>query len=96
MEYLVKNKKLKLKYVPEKGAWTYHIAIPGTSNMHVRWGYTKVAGSIDDYKIKSINLFSITGEDKMISINDKIRKSINKTGGELVTVTLYLLPEKDK
>ena len=94
MHYLIKDKKIKLKYVPEKGAWTYHIAIPGTSDMNVRWGYTKVAGSIDDYKIKSKNLFSITGEDKMISINEKIRKAIGKTGGDIVTVTLYLLAEK--
>lgn len=64
--------------------------------MHVRWGYTKVAGSIDDYKIKSKNLFSITGEDKMISINEKIRKSINKIGSEIVNVTLYLLEEDGK
>jgi hypothetical protein len=27
MEYLVKDKKLELKYAPNKGAWTYHIEI---------------------------------------------------------------------
>ena len=93
MKYLVKDKELKLRYVPEKGAWTYHVSIPGTSDMHVRWGYTKVAGSIDNYKIKSKNLALFRGEDAMISINETIRKAINKTGGDFVTVTLYLLPE---
>ena len=28
-------------------------------------------------------------QDKLISINDKIRKAINKSGGDMVTVTLY-------
>ena len=93
MHYLAKDKKLKLKYVPEKGAWTYHIALPGTKDLPVRWGYTKVSGTIDDYKIVSKNLFSITGEDKMISVNEKIRKSIGKGAGDLVTVTLYLVGE---
>ena len=91
MKYLVKDEKLKLKYVPEKGAWTYHVSIPGTSNMNVRWGYTKVAGSIDDYQIKSKNLALFRKEDAMISINETIRKAINKTGGDTVIVTLYLL-----
>ncbi len=94
MQYLVKNEKLKLKYTPDKGAWTYSIQIPNSVDMPVRWGYTKVSGSIDDYEIKSKNLFSITGENKMISVNEKIRKSIGKTGGDMVNVTLFLLEEK--
>lgn len=91
MEYLVKDKKLELKYEPGKGAWTYHIQIPNTSHIVGKWGSLKVAGTIDDYKIESINLFTITGQDKLISINDKIRKAINKTGGDTVNVTLYFL-----
>ena len=94
MKYLTKDKELKLKYVPDKGAWTYHISIPGTKEIHVRWGYTKVSGSIDGYKIKSKNLALFRREDAMISINEKIRKAIGKTGGDMVTVTLYLLDEK--
>ena len=42
MKYMAKNEKLKLKHVPEKGAWPYHISIPGTSDMNIRWGYLKV------------------------------------------------------
>lgn len=94
MQYLIKNKKLELRYVPGKGAWTYHIAIPGTKDLPVRWGYTKVSGTIDDYQIKAKNLFSITGQDKMLSINEHIRKSIDKGAGDEVTVTLYLRGEK--
>ena len=94
MEYLVKDEKLELKYEPGKGAWTYHIQIPNTKHIIGKWGTLKVSGTIDSYAIESINLFTITGQDKLISINDKIRKAINKSGGEMVTVSLFLLASK--
>lgn len=96
MEYLVKDEKLELKYQPGKGAWTYHIQIPNTKHIVGKWGSMKVAGTIDNYKIESINLAKLGDEDKLISINAKIRKAINKSGGDTVTVTLYLLASKEQ
>jgi len=96
MEYLIKDEKLELRYEPGKGAWTYHIQIPNTKHIVGKWGSIKVSGTIDSYKIDSINLFTITGQDKLISINSKIRKAINKSGGDTVTVTLYLLTPKEQ
>lgn len=96
MDYLVKDQKLELKYEPNKGAWTYHIQIPNTKHIVGKWGSLKVSGFIDDYKIEGINLFTISGQDKLISINDKIRKAIKKSGGETVNVTLYLLTSKEQ
>ncbi len=96
MDYLVKNKKLELKYQPGKGAWTYHIQIPNTKHLVGKWGSMKVAGTIDNYKIESINLAKLGDQDKLISINSAIRKAINKTGGDTVTVTLYLLTSKEQ
>lgn len=96
MEYLVKSKKLELKYAPNKGAWTYHIEIPNTKHIVGKWGFLKASGTIDDYILEDKNLFTITGEDKLISINDKIRKAINKTSGDIVTVTLYLSAPKEQ
>lgn len=96
MEYLVKDKKLELKYESGKGAWTYHIQIPNTKHIVGKWGSLKVSGTIDDYKIERINLFTISGKDKLISINEKIRKAINKSGGDMVTVTLYWLHPKEQ
>lgn len=90
MNYLVKDEKLELKYVPNKGAWTYHIQIPNTKDIVGRWGYMKVSGLIDNYKIENKNLFTITGQDKLIAVNQEIRKAINKTGRDIVTVTLHL------
>ena len=60
MDYLVKDKKLELKYESGKGAWTYHIQIPNTAHIVGKWSSLKVFGTIDDYKIESINLFTIT------------------------------------
>ena len=96
MEYLVKDKNLELKYESGKGAWTYHIQIPNTKHIVGKWGSMKVAGTIDNYKIESINLAKIGDQDKLISINGKIRKAINKSGGDTVRVTLYLLPSKEQ
>ncbi|AZI32877.1 YdeI/OmpD-associated family protein [Kaistella carnis] len=96
MEYLVKDEILELKYQPGKGAWTYHIQIPNTKHIVGKWGSMKVSGTIDNYKIESINLAKLGDEDKLISINDKIRKAINKSGGDKVTVTLCLLTTKEQ
>jgi len=96
MEYLIKDEKLELKYEPGKGAWTYHIQIPNTKLITGKWGSLKVSGYIDDYKLTAKNLFSIKGRDKLISINETIRKAINKSGGDIVTVTLYLLNSKSQ
>ena len=96
MEYLVKDEILELKYEHGKGAWTYHIQIPNTKHIVGKWGSMKVAGTIDNYKIESINLAKLGNQDKLISINDKIRKAINKSGGDKVRVTLYLLTSKQQ
>jgi uncharacterized protein YdeI (YjbR/CyaY-like superfamily) len=96
MDYLVKDQKLELKYEPNKGAWTYHIQIPNTKHIIGKWGSLKVSGFIDDYKIESINLFTISEQDKLISVNHKIRKEIEKSGGDTVNVTIYLLTSKEQ
>lgn len=86
---LLKNRKLILQHVPGKGAWTYHLVIPGTKDIKGKWGFMKVSGTIDGYEIKDLNLAPLTGQDKRISINGEIRKAIGKSGGDEVTVTLY-------
>ncbi|MBL7760277.1 MAG: DUF1905 domain-containing protein [Sediminibacterium sp.] len=96
MRPLIKNKKLELKYVPGKGAWTYHLEIPGTKDIKGKWGDMKVSGNIDGYRIEKRNLAPIRGADKIISINDTIRKAIGKSGGDMVSVTLYLDSYKQK
>ncbi len=96
MEYIIKDEKLELKYQHGKGAWTYHLRIPNSKNIEGKWGDIIVSGFIDNFKIERRQLAPIKGEDKMLSINAEIRKAINKKGGDIVTVTLYLLSNKEK
>tara|TARA_B100002049_G_C15976508_1_gene331068 strand:- start:197 stop:517 length:321 start_codon:yes stop_codon:yes gene_type:complete len=90
MKKIVDNQKLKLIYKNGNGAWTYHLVIPNTADISGTWGSIKVSGLIDDYELKEINLAPRKEMDKMISINEEIRKAIGKSGGDTVTVTLYL------
>lgn len=96
MEYLLKDEKLELIYEPGKGAWTYHIQLPNTKHIIGKWGFLKVSGTIDDYKLEAKNLFTITGQNKLLSINAEIRKALKKSGGDTVTVTLYLVSPKEE
>jgi len=86
---LLKNEKLILRHEPGKGAWTYHLVIPGTKNIRGSWGTMKVSGTIDGYEFRDLNLAPVTNDDKRISVNSTIRKAINKGGGDEVVVTLY-------
>ena len=90
MKYLVKDEELELKYEAGKGAWTYHIQVPNTKHIVGKWGSLKVSGTIDDFEVKNIYLAPRKDEDKIISINKEIRDAIGKSGGDIVTVTLYL------
>ena len=87
---IIDNQELKLEYKKGFGAWTYHLRIPGTAGIEGKWGFLKVSGTIDGYEIKSINLAPRKNEDKLISINKKIRDALDKSGGDIVTVTLSL------
>jgi hypothetical protein len=89
MKTLLKNEKLILRHEPGKGAWTYHLVIPGTKDIRGSWGEMKVSGTIDGYEFRDLNLAPVTDADKMISVNGTIRKAINKSGGDEVIVTMY-------
>jgi len=93
MKELVKDKMLILRHEPGKGAWTYHLVIPGTEHIAGSWGKIKVSGTIDGYEFKNRNLAPVTDGDKMMSVNGTIRKAINKVGGDEVLVTMY--PDSD-
>jgi Domain of unknown function (DUF1905) len=96
LDYIIKDEKLELIFQPGKGAWTYHLRIPNSKNIEGKWGDIVVSGFIDNFEISRRQLAPIKGEDKMLSINAEIRKAINKKGGDIVTVTLYLLSNKER
>ena len=91
MKKLLDNQILLLNHQPGFGAWTYYLRIPGTMAIKGTWGSLRVIGKIDDYVLHEHNLAPRKDEDKIISVNKEIRSTINKSGGDFVTVTLYLL-----
>lgn len=93
MEMIVSHQVLRMDYLPGKGAWTYHLKIPGTRDIKGKWGDIKVRGTIDGYDIGCKNLMPQKGGDKWLAVNGDIRKAINKSSGDTVTVTLYLQPQ---
>jgi hypothetical protein len=95
MNYIVKDKELRIQYIPGNGAWTYQLIIPNTKNIKGKWGDLKVSGKIDDYIIKNKNLGPVKNSDKKMSLNSEIRSSINKGAGEIVLVTLFLENQND-
>ncbi|OYX25466.1 MAG: hypothetical protein B7Z06_07235 [Flavobacteriales bacterium 32-35-8] len=90
MNYIVENEKLTLQYIPGNGAWTYQLIIPNTKDIKGKWGDLKVSGTIDGYEIKNKNLGPVKNSDKKLAVNSEIRNAINKDGGDIVNVTLYL------
>ena len=89
------NKEVELKYVSGKGAWTYHIEVPDTKQISGPWGSIKVRGTIDGYGIGVMNLMPLRDKNAIMSINAKIRKSIGKSGGDKVVVTMWLLDAEE-
>ena len=96
MNYIIENDKLTLQYIPGNGAWTYQLIIPNTKDIKGKWGDLKVSGTIDGFEIKNKNLGPMKNSDKKMAINSEIRNAINKTGGDTVTVTLFLENQNNK
>ncbi|WP_304067237.1 DUF1905 domain-containing protein [Pedobacter glucosidilyticus] len=90
MDYLVKDEELTIQYAAGMGAWTYHLLIPHTAHLKGRWGSLKVSGSIDGFQISCKNLSPRKKSDKLLAINEEIRKAIGKNAGDKVKVSLYL------
>lgn len=91
MNYIIENEKLEIQYIPGNGAWTYQLIIPNTKDIKGKWGDLKVSGKIDAYEIENKNLAPLKNSDKKMSLNSEIRNFIGKSGGEFVTVSLYLV-----
>lgn len=91
MKLLLDKEKLILRYKQGFGAWTYHLVIPRSESISGTWGTMKVFGKIDHHIIRNLNLAPRKNENKIISINQEIRKSIKKNQGEEVICSLYLL-----
>ena len=58
-------------------------------------GSIKVRGTIDGYDFGVMNLMPLRDKNAIMSVNAKIRKSIGKSGGDAVVVTMWLLDAEE-
>ncbi|MCF2487714.1 DUF1905 domain-containing protein [Dyadobacter sp. CY347] len=82
MKTLLKSEKLILRHQPGKGAWTYHLGIPGTKDIRGSWGKMKVSGTIDGYEFKDINLAPALPDDEQHEIITTILSQPNESRQE--------------
>jgi len=78
-----------LQKFPGKGGWTY-AAIPEISqHKKAPFGWVKVKGSIDGYKLKQYKLMPMGNGQLFLPVKAEIRKKIGKQAGDYVKVVLY-------
>lgn len=87
------NKKYLLKKYPGKGGWTYASIPEVPPNKRERFGWVKVKGTIDGYKIKNYRLLPLNNRKLFLPVKAAIRKKIGKKGGDYINVILY--PDTD-
>lgn len=88
---IVKNQELEIHYAPNKGARTYHIAVPNTKKIKGRAGSIRINAYADNYQTVNRSLVLVTNGDKMLPINSEIRKALGKTAGDTVKLTAFLI-----
>jgi hypothetical protein len=83
------DKKLKLEKFNGKGGWTY-VQVPVIRREARRpFGWVKVKGSIDGYKIKHYHLMPMGNGKLFLPVKAEIRKMLGKSQGDRVHVVLY-------
>jgi len=74
---------------PGKGGWTF-VRIPklpaGSKN---NFGFVKVKGTIDGYKISKYNIMPMKDGNHFLPVKSEIRKKIRKEAGDVIEVILY-------
>jgi hypothetical protein len=87
---LITNKKYLLEKYPGKGGWTY-AAIPEIKqNPKNPFGWVRVKGQIDNFKISDYKLMPMGDGRLFLPVRADIRKKINKTAGDTVHIMLFL------
>jgi len=83
------NSEYLLQKFPGKGGWTY-AAIPEIlQNKNNPFGWVKIKGSIDGFKLKQYKLMPMGNGKLFLPVKSEIRKKINKKDGDYVNVILY-------
>jgi len=83
------HKKLLLEKYPGKGGWTY-VRVPKLpKESKSRFGFVKVKGTIDGFKISKYNIMPMKDGNHFLPVKAEIRKKIKKEAGDTIEVILY-------
>jgi hypothetical protein len=88
------NKTYLLEKFPCNMGWTYTEIPEIKPDKTAPFGWVKVKGSIDGYKISKYHLMPSGKGALMLSVKSEIRKKIKKEAGDYVHVILY--PDNDQ
>jgi len=90
MEKPLVSKRYRLQKMDGKGGWTYVVIKEITRDMRGKRGFVQVRGFIDNYELKSYNLFPMANGCMFMPVKAAIRKHIKKGAGDMVKVVLYI------
>ncbi len=84
------SKLYLLEKFPGKGGWTYARIPEILPDKHAHFGWVRVNGFIDDYKIEHCHLMPMGNGSLFLPVKAEIRKKIKKQAGDTVYITLSL------
>jgi hypothetical protein len=83
------DKRYILERFPGKGGWTYARIPEVLQDKNQPFGWVKVRGSIDGYKIGKCHLMPMGNGKLFLPVKADIRKKIKKDAGDSVRVILF-------
>lgn len=83
------DKEYVLEKFPGKGGWTFAQIPEILQDKHSPFGWVRVRGTIDNYKIKNYHLMPMGNGKLFLPVKADIRKKIKKQAGDSVRVTLF-------
>ena len=79
-----------LKKFPGKGGWTYAEIPEIDKNPENPFGWVKVSGFIDSFKLNQVKLMPLGNGKLFLPVKADIRKKIKKEAGDHVDITLEI------
>lgn len=83
------DKKYLLEKFPGKGGWTFARIPEILQDKNAPFGWVKVRGTIDGYKIRKYHLMPMGNGSLFLPVRAEIRKKIKKVEGDMVHVVLF-------
>jgi hypothetical protein len=84
------NTKVQLQRFPGKGGWTYAPLPSVPFEKKNAFGWAKVNGFIDDYRLTNHSVMPMSNGMLFFAVRAEIRKAIKKQAGDTVHIRLFM------